>query len=134
MHETAFFSHLYKQSISQGRAIEQITKMLSKLTQTMEFRQGGDNRQKLLYGAGDYGAQAMEFYGADQVYAFADLNKHDTTYLGKPVIHPSTIATLQDKYEIIICAKNFFDMVGYLNGIGVQRFRIFEPSVMNLDI
>jgi hypothetical protein len=89
----------------------------------------GDNRQKILYGAGFYGEQAMHFYGADRVYAFADINKHGPDYMGKPVINPSVPENLSDKYEIIICVKEYDSIIDYLKSIGITKFRLFYQII-----
>lgn len=84
-----------------------------------------DGRLKILYGAGNYGKQAWNCYGNEQVYAFADINKYGTKYLGKPVIHPSALSVLSDEYEIVICAEKSEGMIEYLKNIGVEDFLLF---------
>lgn len=84
-----------------------------------------DARQKILYGAGYFGRIAWSCYGEDKVYAFADINKHGTEYLGKPVIHPSALSVLSDEYEVVICAEESESMIEYLKNIGVEDFRLF---------
>ena len=86
------------------------------------------SKQKILYGAGDYGRKAFNHYGIEQVYAFADINKSGTEYLGKPILHPSELVTLGGKYEIIVCVKEYDSVVDYLKSIDVSGFLIFFPS------
>lgn len=84
-----------------------------------------DARQKILYGAGFYGGQALNHYGFERVYAFTDMNKHGSEYLGKQVINPSQLCGLNGEYDIIICAWEHDGIQEYLQGIGVDDFRLF---------
>jgi len=81
--------------------------------------------QKILYGAGRYGSKVFSFYGADKIYAFADMNKAGEMYMGKPVIHPNKLVSLSKEYELIICVAAYEEVMAYLKEMGVVDFYIY---------
>ena len=92
-----------------------------------------DNKQKIIYGAGSYGERAFNYYGNERIYAFADMSKSGNEFLRKPVIHPSELTVLSEKYDIIICVKKYDDVVIYLNSIGVNDFNLFFEVMDDVD-
>lgn len=83
-----------------------------------------DSRQKILYGAGDFGKRAFYYYGSERIYAFADMNRHGSEYLSKPVLNPAELTDLNGKYDIIICAMQYSGIFSYLKSINVDDFRL----------
>ncbi|MDR2579706.1 MAG: putative sugar O-methyltransferase [Fibromonadaceae bacterium] len=81
-------------------------------------------QQKILYGAGFWGEKAFHIY-KEYVYAFVDMNKHGSTFLGKPILHPSELVALQEKYDIIICTEKYIDVIEYFKYIGVTEYQVF---------
>lgn len=84
-----------------------------------------DPRQKILYGAGYFGKQALHYYGEEHVHAFVDRDKQKETYCGKQVLNPSDLNGMKDEYEIIICIGSYAKVVEYLKSMGVIDYKIF---------
>ena len=82
-----------------------------------------NTQPKILYGAGKFGRLALEFYGKDSVFAFADRNKKGSSYSEKPVIAPEELIELEDKNDIVVCVAKSEDAVNSLQSAGIQRFR-----------
>lgn len=85
-----------------------------------------NSNKKILYGCGYYGKLAFDYYGDKIVFAFADMNQSGGECLGKPVFHPDELATLSGNFEVIICVKEYDDVIEYLNSIGLKKFNIFS--------
>ena len=83
-----------------------------------------NTKQKIIYGAGITGEKAFNYYGGEQVYAFADTYKFGKEYLGKLILHPSELVSLGKEYEIIVCVESYNSVVEYLNSIGISEFRV----------
>lgn len=87
------------------------------------------SKQKILYGAGTHGEKAFDYFGSENVYAFVDIKKFGAEYLGKPVLHPSELTDLSEKFEIVICATGYDAVIEYLNNIGIRDFLIFHERI-----
>ena len=84
-----------------------------------------DSRKKILYGAGYYGKLATDYYGTDQVFAFADINRFGEELFDKPILHPSELYALQSQYEIVVCVEYYSDVLSYFKEHNISDFRIF---------
>ena len=95
-----------------------------------------DTRRKILYGAGYFGNLAYKFYGREQIYAFADMNKSGTTYINKPVIHPTMLADLCEVYDIIVCVNDYKPVIDYFLKLGIVNSRVFFQiiDIRSLDM
>jgi len=82
-------------------------------------------KQKILFGAGFYGEKALEYYGEDLVYAFADTKKYGTAFMGKQVVNPSELGTLCANYDIVICIYDYENVAKYLYKMGIDNFDVF---------
>jgi hypothetical protein len=83
------------------------------------------DRPKILYGAGEYGELAFYYYGAHSIYAFADTYKAGQTYLGKNIVHPNRLTELQSRFEIVVCVKEYEELVKYLNESNITQYALF---------
>ena len=84
-----------------------------------------DGRKKILYGAGFFGNLAHKYYGDKKIFAFADISKSGSKYLGKNVIHPKELKELYKNYEIIVCVADYKNIVDYLIELDIKDFKIF---------
>jgi len=80
--------------------------------------------KKILYGAGHWGKIAFNYYGQDEIYAFADKNQFGKEYLGKQVLNPLDLKVYQD-YEIVVCIKHYEPVTFFLESIGIDNYKIF---------
>lgn len=82
-----------------------------------------DLRPKIIYGAGRGGEIALQFYGEDNVYAFADQHKAGNEFHGKPVLPLAELPRLQESHNIVISIEDISSAKDSLNKAGVTKFR-----------
>jgi hypothetical protein len=91
-------------------------------------------RKKILYGAGKYGKDAYYYYGEENVYAFADANKHGQKYLDKDILDPRELSGLQESFEIVLCLAEYAAVSANLEEIGVYSCAVYIGVRMIDDI
>ena len=85
----------------------------------------------IIFGAGNYGKRAFEYYGKENVVCFVDNNeaKRGTTCLGKNVVGLNEAITNYDEATIfIIAVKENKDVVRQLREMGVDRYICYSPE------
>lgn len=84
----------------------------------------------ILYGAGQIGKKALDFYGTKNVRFFADKYKAGLDYYGIPILSVVDLKKMQDQYEIIIAALPKFqdEIKAQLAAAGILRTNLFDPN------
>jgi hypothetical protein len=83
----------------------------------------------ILYGAGEFGTQALNFFGFRNVYCFVDNSKAGSLKNGKNVISFDTLMDIYADYEIIIAVN-----ISYVSEIEEQLNRFGIPYGVFVDI
>ena len=60
------------------------------------------DKQIILFGAGIIGRRALNYFGADKVYCFADNNRHGQIFCDKPVISFEELVEIRHDYDIVL--------------------------------
>ncbi len=84
----------------------------------------------VIFGAGNFGKRALEYYGSENVECFIDNNtvKVGKEYCGKRVISFEDFLECKKKYSLAI-AVNFYDsIVNQLKTYGIYEYSIFSPK------
>ena len=90
----------------------------------------------ILFGIGDIGKKAIEFWGNDNVAYFVDNNKDKIgkTYCGKPVISVNELSEIWKDYNLIITASCYGEIVEQLKEIGISNFSKFMlPNIRSVE-
>ena len=63
-----------------------------------------DKRKIILFGAGDFGKKALEYFGPEQVHCFVDNNTQlaGTTIEGIPVVSFERLREIYQDYHIVV--------------------------------
>ncbi len=82
----------------------------------------------ILFGAGNMGRQALEFYGAANVHCFVDNNPAlaGATYLGKPVISFTELLSIHGDYGLVIACLNFAAISRQLEEAGIKNYGNYQ--------
>jgi hypothetical protein len=95
-----------------------------------------NSKQKILYGAGEIGKKAFEYYtqkDSNSVYCFADTFKGGSTYCGKLVLTFEEFAAVQSDYDIVICIYSLFELHKLIDNFkkaGISEFTVYTRSIM----
>lgn len=81
----------------------------------------------ILFGAGDNGRKALNFWGDNRVECFADNNsqKVGTVYYGKRVISFEELCTICENHEIVITANCYGEIAEQLKRAGILNYSKF---------
>ena len=104
---------------------EKIEKSSSYNDYLRSLEQTTNSRKKILYGAGQYGERAYYYYGEELIFAFVDKKKCGTSFHGKTVLDPSELTHLHKDYDVVICVKQYDEIINYLSRIGVSDYYLF---------
>lgn len=82
-----------------------------------------------IFGSGDFGKQALEEYGVDQVDYFIDNNrdKWGTQYQEKPIISFERYREIAQEYHTVIAVDAFSAIVKQLQNNGILVYEIYNP-------
>ena len=86
-------------------------------------------KKKILYGAGEMGKRAYDFYteeNPDAVFCFADSVKGGTYFCGKPVISFNDFVEIYKGYDIILCIFDLFDLLHDFRKAGIYDFEVWQ--------
>ncbi|MDR1571352.1 MAG: hypothetical protein LBS32_02395 [Clostridiales Family XIII bacterium] len=76
-------------------------------------------RKAIIYGAGEYGAHALEAIGRSNVHCFADKNRFGAEYFGKKVISPGELLRIKDGFDIVLALMDAIDAADELRALGI---------------
>lgn len=84
-------------------------------------------KRLILFGAGENGRRALEFWGADRVECFADNNPEKTgeIYCGKKIISFHELCEIWHDYEIMITANRYGEIAEQLKRKGILVYTKF---------
>lgn len=81
----------------------------------------------ILFGAGENGRKAIEFWGHDRVEYFVDNNKQRVgeMFCGKRIISIDELSEIWQSYDIMITANCYGEMAEQLKGMGIYEYSKF---------
>jgi radical SAM protein with 4Fe4S-binding SPASM domain len=84
-------------------------------------------KRLILFGAGENGKKALEFWGAERVECYVDnnLQKVGQSYCGKKIISFEELCSIWKNYEIMVTANCYGEIAEQLKTAGVSRFSKF---------
>lgn len=86
----------------------------------------------ILFGAGKYGRNAVDYYGRENIAFFVDNNcaKWGSLICEIPVISPEQLGQLFDarEYRIIITSRIFKDIMGQLENMGISKYELYSDK------
>ena len=90
---------------------------------------GMDKRKIILFGAGDFGKKALEYFGPEQVHCFVDNNAQlaGTTIEGIPVVSFEQLREIYQDYHIVVSvnARIAAVLAKQLESAGIQDYDLF---------
>lgn len=98
----------------------------------------GENRmdytkQIILFGAGDYGKRALDYFGREKVYCFIDNNKANVGKIveGVPIMSFEHLVEVARDYQIVISvvAKTAVILANQLEEAGIRDYALFIEMV-----
>lgn len=91
------------------------------------------NKPIILFGAGQTGKQALDYYGAKNVRFFADNYKAGLYHCGIPILSMEDLQKIHGDYEIIITTMpDLFDEIGeQLDLAGIHEAGLYKPWQIN---
>ena len=86
----------------------------------------------IIFGAGNRGRKALDFYGHNKVACFADNDSAKTgnKIEGYPIISFDLMVQLKDEYKIVISVKQYEDIVEQMLKNGIHEFEIFNAATI----
>ena len=90
----------------------------------------------ILFGAGDNGKKAIDFWGNDRVAYFVDNNKEKIgkIYCGKPVISVNELSEIWNDYNLLITANCYGEIAEQLKAMGITDFSKFMiPNIRSVE-
>lgn len=92
-------------------------------------------KKYILFGAGNYGKQALAHYGIENVAYFVDNNqaKHNTQVQGIPVISFEEYLNIQQEFQTIITVAQVETIAEQLQKKGIVDFGIYTTSLNTLS-
>lgn len=88
-----------------------------------------DKRKIILFGAGDFGKKALEYFGPEQVHCFVDNNTQlaGTTIEGIPVVSFERLREIYQDYHIVVSvnARIAAVLTKQLESAGIQDYDLF---------
>ncbi len=87
-------------------------------------------KKKIIFGAGNYGKKAIEYYGIDEVAFFVDNDKkkHGRKYVGKEILSYEDFLTVKDNYELIIANSHYEAIAEQLAKSEINKFTCYIPG------
>lgn len=96
----------------------------------------------ILFGAGEIGEQALNFFGSSNVYCFVDNKKHNRRLCGKSIISFDELLEIHKDYKVIISTVYSIDEIKQQlmrNGIDcyvyieiLAKYRLKAPSIPSI--
>lgn len=88
----------------------------------------------ILFGAGNYGKMALNYYGAENVECFADNNpmKAGQSIQGKPVISFQEMKEIAGNFQIVISSGSVNSMAKQLEENGICTYLLYSPASQGL--
>ena len=89
-------------------------------------------RQVYLFGAGRYTKWFLNKYGrACEIAGLLDNDpeKWGGSYEGLEIFAPEKLRTLKAPYKVLICIKNYQDVLDQLLNMGVREIAVFDPNL-----
>ena len=86
------------------------------------------NKPIILFGAGQIGKKALDFYGENNVRFFADNFKSGLYYYGIPVLSMLDLQRIQNDYEIILTTLPKFqnEIMAQMEAAGIHEVTVFD--------
>lgn len=86
-------------------------------------------KKYIIFGAGDYGSQALEYYGKEKIEYFADnsIQKNGRFKGSIEIISFEKYLSVQADYNTVIAIHNFLPIAEQLLENGIISFEIFSP-------
>lgn len=90
-------------------------------------------KKYILFGAGNFGRMALEYYGEDNVECFVDNDKAKVGQMicGKKIISFDEYKDIADKYETVISSTYVVAMEKQLEENGISGYLYYSPSYEN---
>jgi radical SAM protein with 4Fe4S-binding SPASM domain len=87
-----------------------------------------ENKKIVIFGAGDKGKKALDEFGSDNVYCFADNDKSKlgTEIMGKPVISFEDAVILSNQYVFVIAVVAYFGIIKQFENHGIYNYSIYK--------
>lgn len=84
----------------------------------------------VIFGAGNYGKLALEYYGFEKVICFVDNSskKIGKIVFGKPVISFEKMMDVKDNCRIVVATNAYEEIAGQLKKAGIDRFSLYLPQ------
>lgn len=84
-------------------------------------------KRLILFGAGENGKKAIDFWGHDRVEYFVDNNQQriGEIFCGKPIISIDKLSEIWKDYDIMITANCYGEIAEQLKGIGIYEYSKF---------
>lgn len=88
----------------------------------------------VIFGAGNFGREALHYYGSRNVAAFADndTGKAGQYYCGKPVWNFEELCGVKGCYKIVIALNDYHGVVEQFKENGFTDYLIFNPQYSHL--
>lgn len=90
--------------------------------------------KKIIFGAGNYGKMAYEYFGEDEVAFFADNNpiKSGKNWCGKRILSFEEYKEVQPQYETVIAVNGCAQIAKQLQAEGITEVSFFTPRYKEL--
>lgn len=84
----------------------------------------------VIFGAGNFGKMAIEYYGYENVLCFVDNNskKINTLFCRKPVISFDSLLKMQTDIRIIVATIAYKEIVEQLKDEGIENYGLYLPQ------
>lgn len=94
------------------------------------------NKQIVIFGAGDFGKKALNYFDYSKVYGFVDNNpeKQGASYLGKPVFSLEKYINEFSHLELVVAMSNYKAIIDQLAAVGLFQFRLFTEVNDELSV
>ena len=88
----------------------------------------------IIFGAGDYGRQAYEYYGDEAVGYFVDnnTNKAGQMYCGKKILSVEEYLSIQKDYRTVIAVRSYSAIASQLREYGINNYEYYSVQYKNL--
>ncbi|MCR4933655.1 MAG: radical SAM protein [Lachnospiraceae bacterium] len=84
----------------------------------------------IIFGAGDYGRQAHEYFGEEMVEFFVDNNTQKTgqLYCGKKILSFDEYLKIQKDYRTVVAVRSFSAIATQLNDHGIHGYEYYSAQ------
>lgn len=92
-----------------------------------------EEKKIIIFGAGDYGRRAFEFFGTEKVAYFVDNNpeKSGKEYCGKEILSFNDYLHIYDNYRTVIAVKSYEAIALQLREAGVKDYQYYSIEYQN---